>query len=555
MGIKFIKDNKKPLSKSEERYWIHSFNKTLKTGFELEFNLLVKNGMCKGDRPECRCIHINSGCANECLKAEECVTTKAYFNCANYSKKCIDMECKDCENHEYKCDPSTCIEFVSKCLFCENEDKGCDKCEDRYQLKYDPQAVRFKLSNIFEPTKNWGNFGKHGIAEVTRDGSLKGDGGVEITTVGRYTDFFSTYKTLKKIIDTVTDYGAYVNRRTSVHIHILTGHYKHHTKKVEGSPNDIRTNELEREIPQIIFANFWQLCRRYQNALTWMGMGLKDPNHRTRWEKFRISILKYDPLFKNMRTFIAEVINDIANYGRNDYGFFNPINTVVSENGDLRVFHVEFRALDNLACPSILAAFGCLIHAMILKAIEISKYGTMTICDDLLDQLQKTKEKILNNCPNGWDPGPNGRVSTTKINREIQEELITDSLNLLKLVKKHLAKFGNSPFNILRKLALKPLSYYLEEGYSTKEVEKEFEAEIEFPSEESESNPIEEAVQKIIDLREIADCDTLDLWIVKTHELLKQHCLKITRKEFRKLVKSKIRNGEWEWSEHIGSIL
>ena len=77
----------------------------------------------------------------------------------------------------------------------------------------------------------------------------------------------------------------------------------------ESIPN--RITELERDMPEIILANLHQLTRRYQNAMTWMFMGLNEPERMTRWEKFRVSVLEISALDRPMNE-IMENVSHVA---------------------------------------------------------------------------------------------------------------------------------------------------------------------------------------------------------------------------------------------------
>ena len=55
---------------------------------------------------------------------------------------------------------------------------------------------------------------------------------------------------------------------------------------------------------------------------------------------------------------------------------FNPEN-----KNNINRFHVEFRAADCLLSPSATAAIACMYYALIIKAVEISRYGLTEVGD------------------------------------------------------------------------------------------------------------------------------------------------------------------------------
>lgn len=554
----FINDPTKPPLASDDdvMYWKMIIERIAKAGYELEFNLPHKREMCKGTdySPHCDCLNAAKGCALECIHKEKCETAKAKDVCVNVNSPVCEGECADCNHFHLQCPALNCIDFASKCVVCDDFKVDCETCPKKYDEAFDVKRIRHVMTEELRPTNHWGIHGADGVAEVTTDGSLEGgegnEKGVEVTTVGKRIDYRSYYEMLKKIIDLAFLKGAYTNERCSIHIHLLLDYYKKFHKK-DKNPR-VNTSELEKPVPQIVLANFWQLIRKYQSALVWMGMGLEDPKHYTRWEKFRISILEFSPMFKRMADLKQEVMMHCESVGKSDYALLNLDNTRFDRNAeDISTFHVEFRHMDMVPCPSILAAHAILYFGILMKAVELSRWGLLEIGDDAeYAEMKKLKKHILNRCPPGWDH--DSRLGDTRHVKKHAEAYRHDALRLVGLVKHTLTRFGPQPFEILRKVAEKPTCFHREEGKSWQEIEDEFFVPF------REEDEMDHCIMRLIDTNAVADCEHVDQWINEAYDFLKggtENKLPFTKKKFRRIVKTSIRGWNLQWSDSLGSVI
>lgn len=531
----FYKHPSKPsLSNTEVRYWKEQLKSLLKVGIEFEFNLSSQAGSCRGNNVRCPCIHIDDGCWMLCTKFENCSHTASCDTCKNRTAKCAPDKCASCGNYEFQCLGVACTHFVSQCTVCDKFEKNCESCPDFYNPKLDPKLIREKLTGELQPSRSYGKVSQSGVVAITTDGSLKGDRGVEIITIGRRVDYWEFYKMSKNIIDKVVNYGGYLNERTGSHMHVLTSYY-----------DEANANELERPMPEIILANFHQLCRRYQNALVWMTMGLDDPNHMTRWEKFRVSILDISPVTNDMGNVVAKV-SDIA--GGNKYSLVNYNRLRFSNNGDIARFHVEFREADSTLCPTYYAAIACLHFALVIKSVEISRYGLLKVGDSAwLKQAKEMKKLILNG--RGDYSGP--RTSNTSKVLDNTEFFIEESLDMIAQLKNILLKMGPA-YDVLLKIAKKPVALRRIDGYTWDEIENDLNIEM-GPEDKFETKLLE-----IIDLRLIDDCRTIDEWVSEVRKVLKEDEEfdgDVTIPTLMKYIENKTREGELIWSESIGCML
>lgn len=543
----FIDHPAKPLlTDTEVRYWKAQLAKILKVGTEFEFNLPEKkNGDCKGNSNSCPCVSMtNSDCWKSCINVDTCSIVRIPDMCANRIDTCDPKDCITCEHFKGECKNIFCPNFTTKCFICENFALECDKCQFKYDPSKNPDTIRQDIATILKPNNSYGIISKFGVHSITTDGSLSGKKGIEIITVGRRIDYWEFYNMSKKIIDTATSRGAFVNERCSLHMHVLAAYYgKIAAGEKFGIPT--RINEMEKSLPEIIMANLHQLIRKYQNAMTWMIMGLDDPEHMTRWEKFRVSILStsavYDPMIK-----VREEVSKIA--GGNKYGWVNYSNIGFDDFGNIKTFHIEFRAADCLLCPSATAALACLYYALVVKAVEISRYGVLEVGDSgWLKRTVLIKNTILNNTKS-YDAGD--RFGNTKNVLKYQNELVFDSLELIHQLKHLLIKIGPA-YEVLEKLAERPIALRRCDGESWTDIEKDLAVVV------NKEDAFEIKMNEFIDLRLIEDCKNPNEW---TEEV--ERAFKIDRKfknnthlinKIIQYFEEHLEDGEIIWSNSIGA--
>ena len=488
----YVHPSKKTIDAETARYWKQQLAKILKIGLEYEFNLPDKNGTCKGDNNACPCKNMaEEACWKECVRASECEAKK-----------------KD------QCFGLFCTGFLSACVSCEKFEVDCKSCEHRFDPKRNPDHIRDRMSKELQPSQSYGTITAKGVHSITTDGSLLGKKGAEVITVGRRVDFWEFYKMSKEIIELATTNSAYVNERTSIHAHLLATYYGkvpggNMSSKDGGSGIPAQISELERDLPEIILANFHQLCRRYQNAITWMSTGLDDPKRMTRWEKFRVSVLHISAIMNSM----SRVQQEVASHaGGNKYGWVNYNYCDFNENGNLRRLHVEMRAMDCLMSPSAVAAFSCLYYAMMIKAVEISRYGVAEVGDkEWMEKAELIKKHLLNNMK-GYQDGD--RFGDTSNLSQHYETLISESFDLISQVKHILMKLGPA-YEILEKLAERPCSLRRCDGETWEKIEKDLVVEM------SAQDLFTSKLGEIIDLRLIDQCKDETEWIREASSMLR----------------------------------
>jgi len=548
----FQHDSRLVVNAADVSYWKNTLKKILKVGMEFEFNLPDQKGTCKGDSQTCPCVHMaTDDCWKECTNIENCTNSAAIYRCGNRVDKCKPEDCDKCKSYKLICHQMYCPDFVSACFACQKFESNCAKCADRFDPDRNPNEIRNMLTKELAPSNCYGIVSGCGIHSITKDGSLLGDKGVEVITVGRRVDYWEFFRMAKQIIDTAVSRGAYMNERCSTHMHLLASYYgklpnDQPNLKATGIPTNI--SEMEKEMPETVLANFHQLCRRYQNAMTWMTMALDEPERMTRWEKFRVSILDVSAILNTMKS-VRDMVSHSS--GGNKYGWVN-YNNCQFQGKDVKRLHVEMRVADGMLAPSAVAALGCLYYALMIKAVEISKYGVLEVGDDeWMRQAIEIKEAILNNMK---DYNAGDRFGDTRNLPKYYDTLRSESYDLVRQLKHILIKIGPS-YNVLEKLAERPIALRRCDGESWEEIEKDLEVPI------TNESQFETKISEFIDLRLIDECHSMEEWVASIGLALREdpefndHEDEDLEERVNLYVDKRRNEGELIWSESLGTVV
>lgn len=492
---KFISDRTRPpLTDEEVTYWSAALEKLLKVGVELEYNLPENNGNCRRDNYYCECV--------ASFKPENPIpsTTMCYEQCARWDNGNCEIA------KEFGCKGMFCAHFQKPCSTCSKFNRGCDTCANLYNPSKDPEKVRDNLVQLLKPTRFVGKVGDHGVYQVVKDGSLAGNGGVEVVTTGRRPEYHSMYKMVKNIISKSREKGAYVDQRCSIHVHILASYLTPGFNRGDFGKEYVtkELTELERPVPQIIAANFHQLMRRYQTSLIWMSSTLDDKRALTRWEKFRKSILRYSAAVKSLPKLAEEVM---AIGHKPKYSLVNYEQMRFDENGDCTRLHYEIRHMDGNLSPSAITAQVLLVYALMLKAVRISKYGLLKSGDRDYMRLQS---EIMDNLCNGDGNWGSSRLSDTSNIDPYIPALVDQSKQLVRFTRSVLRSQGNAA-EVLESLAEKPVSIRRAEGKSWDEIEQELSSL--GKSGAGKDKGFYSYIQSILDTASVAECESGSEWM------------------------------------------
>jgi len=568
--IVFINEkHRKTLTAQEVNYWKLNLNRILKVGAEFEFNLPEKpSGSCEGNSYVCSCKRYMTSedkCWEKCQNEKVCASTPNRNSCGlAINGKCKEKSCKNCNKYEFACHTTLCTSFASPCLICDLFEPDCEVCKYKFDPRKNPEAIRSMCNHYFNPSGSYGIMSSSGVHNITTDGSLLGKKGMEIITTGRRIDFWEFFNMSKNIIDNSVDKGAYVNERCSIHMHVLASYYGKvigtgaaNNAFINNQGHSTRVSELEKPMPEIIMVNLHQLVRKYQNAITWMTSGLNDTNKLTRWEKFRVSVLGVSPIGRSMRNVVQNVVETC---GGSKYSWINYKFCEFDDSNFVRRLHVEFRTMDGLLTPSAVAAFACLYYALMIKAVELSRYGVIDIDNSedgkWLKRSTIIKKTLMNNCSDWAEGNKYGRFSDTSELGPFVEKLVAESFELISNLKHILAPVGPA-YEVLEKLAEFPCSVRRCNGDSWEKIEEDLKVEL------TEEGVFEYELNKLIDTRAVTGKSNITDWMNNVSDILsgmdKVNTEKMKKPEIMNMISNyvaeKQSNGKMIWADKIGSII
>jgi len=506
--------------------------KATKVGIEVELNLPDDRGRgCRGNDVTCGCVSIYPLASGEAC----------YTACSKKGNCSIEVE--------YGCAGVDCVVFEPACSECDKFAVGCRACPSRQTKDTRPDAVRERIKTELEPTQFLGNLGRYGVLDVVQDGSLR-NAGVEVVTVGRKVDFPSLQTMNERICTLCSDEEAFVDERCSIHYHMLAGYLEsgnsyNPKRKSYGLPangKEINISELESPVPEIVLANFHQLWRRFENAIIWMTSSGASNSHITRWVKFRQPMKKYSAIRHTM----SRVIRDIKETGRQQGRYmmvnYNPmkIRDSATSKGheEITRLHLEIRCPDGNLSPTAISAFAVLFHGMLIKAVELSEFGTLESGDkDYMEQARHIESLLLNN---DGDYG-GARTSNTRDLHMYLETLRGQANELVDLLNGYLSAHKGA-YQVLKSLANAPCSTRLIGGQAWADIERDLKVEHE--------DDEKKALLTLVNTTSIVECQTLDEWV---EEVVAE--TKMPEEKVAGQVKELIDSGDAYWSPVVGTLV
>jgi hypothetical protein len=209
------------------------------------------------------------------------------------------------------------------------------------------------------------------------------------------------------------------------------------------------------------------------------------------------------------------------------------------------------RGADGILCPSAVAAIACMYYAIVIKAVEISKYGVVEVGDqEWLTRSMEIKSAMMNNMK-GYNE--EDRFSNTKHIFKYQDTLISESLDLVRQLKSILIKIGPA-YEVLEKLAEAPIAIRRCNGQTIPNIEKDLEVVL------NEEDKMAIAVGEVITLNQVSECSSMEEWIStvcsiigKDPETQKSFDMAHIKKSVSEFIENKGNAGELVWSNRIGA--
>jgi hypothetical protein len=221
--------------------------------------------------------------------------------------------------------------------------------------------------------------------------------------------------------------------------------------------------------------------------------------------------------------------------------FFNIEHVRFSASGNILNFHLEFRFPDGDLCPVSITAKTFLFMTMMLKAVEISKFGLLKIDNSsLLETNNRLMDMISNN---------NGKLATSDtaaVDDTALEKYRNNAKELLFFLKSIFLLLDNPAEPVLQQLALEPISLRRSQGKSWEEIEDDLLSHI-HPQPALDSSDYE--LIKIIELGLLPNIGNKNCWLEAAAQ-----SLHLPKKEISKRLQG-YKNRSPVWQEELGSIV
>jgi len=201
--------------------------------------------------------------------------------------------------------------------------------------------------------------------------------------------------------------------------------------------------------------------------------------------------------------------------------------------------------MDCLLSPSAIAAMSCLYYAMMIKAVEISRYGVVEVGgQSWIERAEAIKANLMNNLK---DYNSGDRFSDTRELRRHHDTLIAESFDLISQVKHILMKIGPA-YEVLEKLAERPCGIRRCDGDSWEDIEKDLEIVM------TVEDVFVIKLTEIIDLRLVDQCKSEKEWTKEVISLLNKDNDKVADDKVHEFISVKKSDGEMVWLDRIGSM-
>jgi hypothetical protein len=354
----------------------------------------------------------------------------------------------------------------------------------------DLNDVHEVFTRALNPSRSIHHHGQHGVKEVMGDGSVPH--GLEVVTVGKRFDWKTFYEMNERIMDTFNQNNIYTSHHTGMHIHLLAGY----------TNNDV--TELERNVPEIILANFYQLHRIFAPELYWIASGGCQDYAITRYMLFRRPPFDFSATNTPMKIIKSEMSE---RYGK--YQMFNMNNAKFGSSRELSTFHVEVRHPDTHLSPAVSTALVALEVALLHKAIDLSQCGIISIKQDEYDFKKLIFDRFVNF-------GTGDRESdSTELTSEDTESLQIRTSALVRWLKGEIYNINPVAYDILKKIAVTPSSLMRIDGMSWAQIDEKI-----YTPRMIDRENVDKLLQMIV-LQQITDCSDGGVWIDEASERLR----------------------------------
>ena len=374
-----------------------------------------------------------------------------------------------------------------------------------------------KIKAFMEPSGDMNKLGRLGVFKVINEHC-----GVEVLIIGRHPHWESLVEQYSQIVYPLLDLQIRMRPTCGFHFHLL----------------QVGASE---PIPEIVLANLWNMFRLFAPGLKFLTSGgeKRDSLCRRRQHNAHQEFTKLCPTRMHMRD-IHETLKKSFDVPEHQ-NFFNLEHVHFTDTGEVSTMHMELRFPDGDLCPVSITAKTFLFLTMLLKAVEISKFGLLDVEKDpawqqnieLLDQISNNDGKLA-------------ASDTASINDEKLEQYRENGRALLRFLKSVFLIFDNPAEIVLKELVETPISLRRITGKDWQSINDEL-AHMVAPLHTTDATDHE--LLKIIELTLLGEQKDESTWLTKAAEQLKINRASIIRRlQF-------LSSRDPVWSQELGSMV
>ncbi|MEN8189388.1 MAG: hypothetical protein ABFS19_06035 [Thermodesulfobacteriota bacterium] len=299
------------------------------------------------------------------------------------------------------------------------------------------EELQPEIEDFLQPSKDMNQLGSLGVYNVVKEHC-----GIEVQIIGRHPHWQALMDQYSRIILPLLQRKVRMRPTCGCHYHLLQV-------------------GLSETLPEIILANFWNLSRAYGPGLKFLTSGGDSRTGlcRRRQHNSHREFLNLSPYKLHMRD-IQTVLKESLEVPEHQ-NFFNLEHVVFTDEGHIDRLHLEMRYPDGDLCPTSITAKIFLFLVMLLKAVEISKFGLLQV-ETLPDWKKRCRmlDIISNN---------DGRLATSDTS-QISDQMLDDyrqnAQELLAFLKSIFLILDNPSELVLKELAREPISLRRSNGGS-----------------------------------------------------------------------------------------
>ncbi len=356
---------------------------------------------------------------------------------------------------------------------------------------------REHLLGILNPSHSYDKLGKYNVVNVVHDGSVRG--GNEILVCGTNEAFSTAHHKMTELHKLFKRVGLKAGPTCGMHYHLVA------------SQDD--------DMPEVILKNLYQLVRRYYAGLMYLtSTGTGGPVTRsTDMHFYAPSHLGITPNGRTMAEVKSLLFQRNGRYGAFNMGTFDqdhPAGVPALKNlmrfnadGSVERFHVEFRWPDSTDSPAQIVAQMYLFRALLMKAVELSRFGVMQADSDT-EQWTKNKAAVQY-MAGGRTHGSDGPDSGFSIGFAREE-----ASKLLTALRSHLLNIDGSSLAVLEEVISKAVWERRREGHSWDRVERNL-----LPRERQLNEDSEQILRAVL-LQQVTGAKSAKDWKTKAAEAL-----------------------------------